>query len=70
MAPILDELRGNSRVHIIHNADDFLSERTSVDEVKEAMGDRMVVYPYGGHLGNLWYSETKDYALGLFKTSP
>jgi pimeloyl-ACP methyl ester carboxylesterase len=70
LAPILDELRRNSRVHVIHNADDFLAERKSIDELKEAMGDRMAVYPYGGHLGNLWYSETRNYALGLFGTSP
>jgi hypothetical protein len=70
LAPILDELRGNARVYIIHNADDFLVERKSIEELKEAMGDRMVVYPYGGHLGNLWYSETRDYVLGLFGRSP
>ena len=68
LARILDRLRGNSKVHITHNADDFLAERKSIDELKEAMGDRMALYPYGGHLGNLWYSENKEYALGLFRT--
>lgn len=70
LAPILDQLRGNSKVQIVHNADDFLAERKSIEELKEAMGDRMTLYPHGGHLGNLWYPETKEYLLGLFKASP
>ena len=70
LAPILDELRGNPRVYIIHNADDFLAESKSLDELKEAMGSRMVVYPYGGHLGNLWYPPVRDYVLGVFGSAP
>jgi pimeloyl-ACP methyl ester carboxylesterase len=70
LAPILDDLRGNPRVYIVHNADDFLADGKSLDELKEAMGSRMVVYPYGGHLGNLWYPPVRDYILGLFGTAP
>jgi len=70
LAPILSDLRGNPRVYLIHNADDFLSDGKSLDELKEAMGSRMMVYPYGGHLGNLWYPPTRDYVLGIFGTPP
>jgi pimeloyl-ACP methyl ester carboxylesterase len=70
LAPILGDLRGNPRVYIVHNADDFLADGKSLDELKEAMDSRMVVYPYGGHLGNLWYPPTRDYVLDLFGTSP
>ena len=70
LAPILDDLRVNPRVHVIHNADDFLADRESLDELKDAMGSRMVVYPYGGHLGNIWYPETRDHVLDLFGTPP
>jgi hypothetical protein len=70
LAPILGDLRGNPRVYIVHNADDFLADGKSLDELKEAMGSRMMVYPYGGHLGNLWYPPTRDYVLGLFGTPP
>ena len=42
----------------------------SLEELKEAMGDRMKLYPSGGHLGNLWDPETKDYLLGLFRAAP
>ena len=67
LAPILEQLRDNPRVYIVHNADDFLAEPKSVEELKEVMGSRMVLYPSGGHLGNLWYRENKNYVLGLFR---
>jgi hypothetical protein len=52
---ILDRLRGNSKVHIMHNTDDFFVDKKSIAELKEAMGDQVTLYPYGGHLSNLWY---------------
>jgi hypothetical protein len=54
-------------VHIVHNADDLLVERKSLEGLKEALGDQVVLYPYGGHLGNLWYTENKEYAVKLFR---
>jgi hypothetical protein len=68
LARILDRLRGNSKVHIMHNADDFLADKKSIEKLKEALGDQVTLYPYGGHLGNLWYAENKEHALKLFKT--
>jgi hypothetical protein len=70
LAPVLGSLRGNSRVYIMHNADDVLVERKPLEELKRLMGDRMTLYPYGGHLGNLWYSENKRAILKLFSASP
>jgi hypothetical protein len=68
LGAILDRLRGNSKVHIMHNADDFFVDKKSIAELKEAMGDQMLLYPYGGHLGNLWYSENKEEVLSVFRT--
>lgn len=70
LAPILDRLRGNSKVHIMHNADDFLADKKSIEELKETLGDQVMLYPYGGHLGNLWFPENKEYVLRLFRTVP
>jgi hypothetical protein len=64
---IMDRLRSNPKVHIVHNADDFLAERKSIEGLKEALGDQMTLYPYGGHLGNLWYPENKKSALRFFR---
>ncbi|MGZ8454515.1 MAG: hypothetical protein ACXWZE_20705 [Candidatus Binatia bacterium] len=64
---ILARLRGNPKVQIMHNADDFMVERKSIAALKEALGDQVKLYPYGGHLGNLWYPENKEYALRYFR---
>lgn len=68
LAPILGRLRGYSLVQFMHNADDFIARRESIEELKDALGDQVILYPYGGHLGNLWYKENKEYVLRHFKT--
>jgi hypothetical protein len=67
LAPIVDRLRDNPKVHILHNADDFLGERKSIEALQDSLGDRVTLFPYGGHLGNLWYSENKEYAVKYFR---
>jgi len=59
LAHITDRLRSNPKVHILHNVDDFLAERKSIEALKAALGDQVTLYPYGGHVGNLWYPENK-----------
>jgi hypothetical protein len=66
---ILDRLRNNPKVYIMHNADDFLTNRKSIEDLKDALGDRVVLYPYGGHLGNIWYPQNKRDALEIFKSA-
>ena len=68
LAPIMDRLRNNPKVHILHNVDDFFAERKSIEALKEALGDQVTLYPYGGHLGNIWYLENKKTVL-RFSTS-
>jgi hypothetical protein len=67
LAHVLDRLRGNPKVHIMHNADDFLAERKSLEALKETLGNQMTLYRYGGHLGNLWYPENKSAILSYFR---
>ena len=70
LARIVDQLRDNPKVHILHNADDFLAERKSIEALKEALGNQVTLYPYGGHLGNLWFPENKEFALRYFRPRP
>jgi hypothetical protein len=69
LGPIIERLRANPRVHIMHNADDVLADRAAIEELKETMGSQMTVYPYGGHLGNLWYGPNQEDILGVFRQS-
>ena len=70
LGQILERLRSNPQVHIMHNADDFLANRKTIEALKAALGDQVMLYPYGGHVGNLWYPDNKEYALRLFRTAP
>jgi len=67
LRPILDRLRANPRVHIMHNADDVLADRAAIEELKAAMGEQMTLYPYGGHLGNLWFAHNQEDILRYFQ---
>jgi predicted alpha/beta-fold hydrolase len=69
LTPILGRLRGYSPVQFMHNADDFIARRKSIEELKDGLGDQVTLYPHGGHLGNLWYPENKEYVLRFFRTS-
>ena len=60
LAAIRERLRRNPRVYITHNADDPLTARQSILELKKTLGNHMVVFPHGGHLGNLWYPDNKE----------
>ena len=63
LPPIVDRLRANPKVHIVHNADDVFVDRNALEDLKQALGDQVTLYPHGGHLGNLWYADNKDDAL-------
>jgi len=66
LTPILEQLRGNPRVHIVQNADDVLTTEQSIRQLQQVLGARVVVFPHGGHLGNLWYSVNQDYMRRIF----
>jgi hypothetical protein len=70
LASVMDRLRSNPKVHILHNVDDILTERKAIEALKGALGDQVTLYPYGGHLGNLWYPENKKAILGFFRPHP
>jgi hypothetical protein len=70
LSPLLDRLRENKKVQIMHNADDCMVDKGSIEQLKEALGDQVVLYPHGGHLGNLWYPENREYVLRFFKMGP
>ena len=48
-------LRSAQNVFLMHNADDFLLRPGDVQYIDSLFGHRSVIYPRGGHLGNLWH---------------
>ncbi len=63
---IREKLAQNPRVFIFHNIDDFLTKSEDLAEFEKLMGDRMTIFPGGGHLGNLWYPDNVQEFKSLF----
>ncbi|HEY8094621.1 MAG TPA: alpha/beta hydrolase, partial [Methylobacter sp.] len=60
-------LENNQTVFLMHNLDDILVSAEDIAYLEKIFGDRAMIYPHGGHLGNLWYPENKEHILDVFK---
>jgi hypothetical protein len=59
-------LKSNKNIYLMHNLDDFLLSDQDIAFLETTFGDRAILYPNGGHLGNLWYSQNKKDILRIF----
>ncbi|GGF27881.1 hypothetical protein GCM10011611_37340 [Aliidongia dinghuensis] len=50
-----DFLANHREVEIFHNADDFLVRPEDVAYLQATLGNRLTLFPHGGHMGNIWY---------------
>lgn len=62
--------RTNPNVYLIHNADDFLFRPGDVEFYSRAFGDRFILYPWGGHMGNMWFEQNVNSLIALIKDQP
>ncbi len=53
-------LRSDDRIWIFTNADDFIVTREAIGWLRGVMGERLTVFPSGGHLGNLHLREVQN----------
>jgi pimeloyl-ACP methyl ester carboxylesterase len=54
------ELGASPSVYVLENVDDFLARPQDIDSLRAWLGDRLYLYPRGGHVGNLWLDRNKD----------
>lgn len=59
-------LRGANKIGLMHNADDILMSPGDIDYLRRLFGDRAVIFPRGGHAGNLAYRENLAYVVDFF----
>lgn len=64
---IASALENDRSVFLMHNLDDILVSREDILYLKKALGDRAIIYPHGGHLGNLWYPDNKEHIVEIFR---
>ncbi len=62
-----DYLKGNSKIAVMHNADDLILGPGDLGFLRRTIGDRLTVYPHGGHCGNLNYRVNGDAMLEFFR---
>ncbi|MDB6050352.1 MAG: putative lipoprotein [Pseudomonas sp.] len=62
-----DYLHNSPKISVMHNADDVILGAGDLGFLRKTFGDRLTVYPYGGHCGNLNYRVNSDAMLEFFR---
>ncbi len=69
---IEDYLRTSPKIAAVTNADELILNEKDIEYLKDVFKDRLIIYPKGGHCGNMFYKENVDIMLkfineGVFK---
>ena len=57
---LLPVLKNDSRVFVMHNEDDFILQNNDANLLEDTFGNRLRLYPSGGHMGNMWVSDNQE----------
>ena len=60
---IEDYLRTSPKIAAVTNADELILNEKDIDYLKDVFKDRLIIYPKGGHCGNMFYKENVDIML-------
>jgi len=60
-------LQSSPKFGVMTNQDDFILAPGELDYLRQLFGERVSIYPRGGHLGNLEYRDNMDDLAGFFK---
>jgi hypothetical protein len=60
-------LHSSPKIAVLHNADDVILGPGDLGFLRRTFGERLTVYPYGGHLGNLNYKVNTQAMLDFFR---
>ncbi len=64
---IEDHLRNSSHIAAFTNADDLILSKGDLNFLRETLGNRLVVFPHGGHLGNMNFHVNTDAMVEFFR---
>ena len=60
---IEDYLRTSPKIAAVTNADELILNEKDIEYLKDVFKDRLIIYPKGGHCGNMFYKENVDVML-------
>lgn len=63
---LTDYLSASQKISVMHNADDIILSQGDLAFLKQHFTERLTLYPYGGHLGNLDYRDNAADILEFF----
>lgn len=64
---IEDYLKTSDKFGVMTNKNDFILTGAELDYLGQIFGERLKIYPRGGHLGNLEYQDNLAYMVNFFK---
>ena len=59
-------LRSADNIALMHNDDDFIMAEGEIDYLRQVFGSRAMIYPSGGHMGNLAYRDNVAFMVDYF----
>lgn len=65
---VRQDIIDNQNIILMHNEDDFTVSSDNLNYLKELFGNRAIIYPLGGHLGNLWHPQNQQDVLNVFSS--
>ena len=60
---IEDYLRTSPKIAAVTNTDELILNEKDIEYLKDVFKDRLIIYPKGGHCGNMFYKENVDVML-------
>lgn len=59
-------MQKNQNFYVMENVDDFVKKPTDVTFLEGTLKERLFLYPYGGHGGNMWFPRNQTDLLKIF----
>lgn len=67
LSALATALKSSKNIYLMHNMDDMLLANGQGYWLENIFGNRAIIYPTGGHLGNMWYPDNlNDYYRWLY----
>lgn len=57
MYAVGEHLKNSTNISVMHNQDDIILGVGDLGYLQKMIGERLILYPYGGHMGNLTYTQ-------------